>query len=389
MTRSLDSALARPLFAAMIALSLGALTVGCSSSESDSTPSGGDQQSAPSEPPSAPLPAPDVSPPAADPTPEASAEAEPVDLLHAVEAEVVASSAFRDSAVQVEHLVDGELETAWNSASGDLEGAWLELQVPSEANVTALDMTAGFTKVSRGRDLFTGNHRVRRVRVTRDGAEVGTYELDTDSRELQRLPVNGPGGRYRIELIELIAGGHQSWREACVSEIRLLGRAPSAEAGTHQPTARIATEAERGGPSDGGPSDGGPADGGSGPAAPTLAEADGLRLTELATCTGVENATPVDPRQRFTQGEDERVYCFVRVQNQRTEETTLFLGWEEQGQTPSGPGREVRVPARPRFGTYAFLTTGRRSGPWRCVIRTASGEEIGSIDFEILEPSEP
>ena len=116
-----------------------------------------------------------------------------------------------------------------------------------------------------------------------------------------------------------------------------------------------------------------------------MSEADGLRVTTLATCTGVESASPVDPRQRFSQGSDERVYCFFRLQNPEARATQVTMTWEQPGHPPQGSPREIDVPARQRFGYYAYLTTGQRSGPFQCVIRTQQGSVIGRIDFEITE----
>jgi hypothetical protein len=173
--------------------------------------------------------------PTPEPAPPGQA-AGTTDLLRAVETTVVTSSAYRDRSTQVGRLLDGDLATAWNSRTGDLAGAWIEVSLPANATVTTIALTAGFTApASDGRDLYTGNHRVSRVRVLRDGQAVGTYPLDVASRALQRLPVSGPGGVYRIVLDTLTPGSREDWREACVSELRVLGRAPDAEPGRRFP----------------------------------------------------------------------------------------------------------------------------------------------------------
>jgi hypothetical protein len=138
-------------------------------------------------------------------------------------------------------LVDGSLETAWNSRTGDLTGAWIEVRLPDDATVTSIGMTAGFTHVSPRADLFPGNHRVARVRVLHDGAEVGTYPLDPELRTLQSLPVTGGGGVWRIELAELRPGTRTDWQEACVSELVVMGNAPGARVGAHRPVLSIGT----------------------------------------------------------------------------------------------------------------------------------------------------
>lgn len=161
--------------------------------------------------------------------------AAPVDLLRSVRTDLAVSTAYRNDVSQAAHLVDGNLETAWNSRSGDLVGAWIEVRLPATASVTSIGMTAGFTKRGDATDLFTGNHRVARVRVLRDGAEVAVLSLDPEARELQTLPVEGPGGVYRIEVAEVVAGSRSSWRETCVSELRIFGRDAGAQEGARFP----------------------------------------------------------------------------------------------------------------------------------------------------------
>jgi len=167
-------------------------------------------------------------------------DAEPVDLLRAVPTAVAVSSAYRDSDAQAANLVDGDLETAWNSRTGELAGAWVALRVPADARVTAIEMTAGYTKVTERADLFTGNHRVARVRVTRGGETVAEAALDPESRQLQAVPIEGGGGGdFRVEIVELVAGSRDDWRETCISELRVLGHAPDAEPGRHAPRTAI------------------------------------------------------------------------------------------------------------------------------------------------------
>jgi len=152
------------------------------------------------------------------------------DLLRAVSTDVAVSSVYRDQRTQVASLVDGDLETAWNSRTGDLAGAWIEVRVPESAEVTAIAMTVGFTRSSREGDLFVGNHRIRRVRVLHGGTVVGEFPLDVESRALQSLPVRGAGGTYRIEIVDVLPGDRAAWRETCVSELRVMGR----DAGAHE-----------------------------------------------------------------------------------------------------------------------------------------------------------
>jgi hypothetical protein len=170
----------------------------------------------------------------------AGASAQPVDLLHAVRADVAVSSAYRDRAPQAGLLIDGDLETAWNSRTGDLAGAWIEVRLPAEASVSGIAMTVGFTHRTDQRDLFTGNQRVARVRVLREGQVVlAEHAFDTSSRELQTIPVQGAGGVWRVEVLAMQVGDRSDWRETCVSELRVMGTAPNAVAGAQFPRVAV------------------------------------------------------------------------------------------------------------------------------------------------------
>jgi hypothetical protein len=164
-----------------------------------------------------------------------SAQAQSIDLLHAVSSEVAVSSVYRNQAEQAEALVDGSLDTAWNSRSGELTTSWIEFRVPASARVASVDLTVGFTKMLGRTDLFVGNHRVRRVRVLREGTLVREQLLNTELRELQSVPINAQGGVFRIEIAETIAGTRRDWREVCVSELRVMGSDPSARPGARFP----------------------------------------------------------------------------------------------------------------------------------------------------------
>lgn len=174
-----------------------------------------------------------------------------LDLLHAVPATVVVSSAYRDEARQAPRLVDGDLESAWNSRTGDLVGAWVEFQLPVEATVREVLLTVGFPRQQGALDLFTANQRIAEVRVSRGETTIGTFPLDVTSRELQRIAVSGDGGIYRITVTRVTAGSRSDWREAIISELRVMGTAAGAAEGAHTPSVRVAdaraaAEVERG-----------------------------------------------------------------------------------------------------------------------------------------------
>ena len=59
------------------------------------------------------------------------------------------------------------------------------------------------------------------------GALVREVDLDPEVRAPQDLPIDGPGGDYKIEVLATIAGSKPTWREVCVSELDVLGTAPA------------------------------------------------------------------------------------------------------------------------------------------------------------------
>jgi hypothetical protein len=157
-----------------------------------------------------------------------------VDLLRVVPSTVAVSSSVDNPRDFPEHLVDGKLETAWNGRTGDLHG-WMGFSVPADAHVDHVEIVPGYAHTSKtGVDLFLANHRIAKVRVSRASATApSTSEgfvvlreasLDTSKRELQSIPIDAEGGRFRIEVLETVPGTRASWRELTVSELRVMGR---------------------------------------------------------------------------------------------------------------------------------------------------------------------
>lgn len=118
---------------------------------------------APAQPPPVTSPAVTPAPDAAIvPPPAAAASQTPiVDLLQSVATDVAVSSVYRDETAQVGRLADGDLESAWNSRTGDLVGAWIDVRLPATAAVTSIAMTAGFTRRTDSGDLYTEGERRR------------------------------------------------------------------------------------------------------------------------------------------------------------------------------------------------------------------------------------
>lgn len=160
-----------------------------------------------------------VAPPTA---PTRVAKIEP-NLLDIVPSKVAVSSAVQNPRDFPEHLVDGRLDTAWNSKTGDLVGGWIAFRVPKDAKVRRVEMIVGYDKVKGDVDLFTANHRVKSVTLSRDGKKVLDHTFDTNKRALQAINVDGPGGDYEIKVTATEPGTNKTWKELVVSELRVVG----------------------------------------------------------------------------------------------------------------------------------------------------------------------
>jgi len=171
----------------------------------------------------------------------AAAKAQPViDLLHSVECTVAVSSKVDNPKDFPEHLVDGKSETAWNSRTGDLEG-WIAFRVPSVSRVKRIELTVGFVRVGADkRDLFTMNHRIEKVRLSRAGTLVKEITLDPDKRGMQGFDVDEAGGDFELKVLSTKPGTEKKWKELTVSEFRVLGIANGAtENPSHLPKMAI------------------------------------------------------------------------------------------------------------------------------------------------------
>jgi len=144
-----------------------------------------------------------------------------VNLLLRTDAHVTLSSRVDNPRDYPEHLVDGKPSTAWNGKTGDLN-AWIEVKLDPRVHVTAIAITAGFDKG----DLFEKNLRITKLRVERDGKTLRDVDLDPADRRPQRIPLDAPGGTFKLTVLETRAGTNPKWREIVVSELAFLGTAP-------------------------------------------------------------------------------------------------------------------------------------------------------------------
>lgn len=186
--------------------------------------------------------------PVADAPAPPDASAPLTELLHAVPATVRVSSKVKNKAIKPQHLVDRDLQTAWNSMTGDLHGAWVEVEVPEGATVEELRLTVGHTGTGKkGEDYFAMNPRIRRVIVTADGAEQPPIELDPALRALQTIKVHATTS-VRVTVEAYVLGAKKAWREIAISELEAWGTPPP---GLGPPTKALVPTVEVGEPPDG------------------------------------------------------------------------------------------------------------------------------------------
>lgn len=136
---------------------------------------------------------------------------------------VAVSSTVDNAKIRPDHLVDGKLDTAWNSVTGETN-PWIAVRIPAGAHVTAIKMTAGFTAVdTKLGDLFTENIRIQKVALSRDGKRLLETTLDIENRGMQTLAINAGGGDYRIDVLATVPGSKKTWKEVAVSELEVWG----------------------------------------------------------------------------------------------------------------------------------------------------------------------
>lgn len=159
-----------------------------------------------------------------------------VNLLTSAPSTIAVSSTVDNATIRPEHIADGKLDTAWNSATGQIIGAWVEVRVPAGARIKQIKLTPGFAAVDRRLgDLFTKNARIRALRLSHAGRPIKDVILDPTRRTLQTIDVDLPGGDLRLEVLAAEPGSKKAWREACISELEVWGTLPG---GAAAPTKR-------------------------------------------------------------------------------------------------------------------------------------------------------
>ena len=190
-------------------------------------------QRQPGPPPPAPIAAAGDAPAITDAAPL-------VELLHATPSTIRVSSRVANAKIAPEHIADRDPSTAWNSRTGDLVGAWIDVDVGA-AHISELRLVVGHTgKGVNGEDYFTMNPRIRRVSVLRDGNVIAKATLDIEHRDLQTIALPAPASHVRLRVDEVMPGTKRGWRETCVAELEAWGDLPpGATVGKHVPAVDV------------------------------------------------------------------------------------------------------------------------------------------------------
>lgn len=106
--------------------------------------------------------------------------------------------------------------------NGDGRGQWLEAEFEHPTRIRGIRVAAGWLSQTRGGlDLFTANARIRTLRVTADGRELGRWNTQDGQREIVVAGIDVRATRFRFELVEMWPG--QRFQDATISEVAFVG----------------------------------------------------------------------------------------------------------------------------------------------------------------------
>lgn len=142
---------------------------------------------------------------------------ENINLLKSSQTQIIVSSTLNPRTAGPAKLNDGDVNTAWTSAPGDMRNAWLAIDVPDSAQVTSLRLTSGHL------GQFEKLPRIKKLRIIRDNTPLGEFDIDPESPELQEIPVKSQGGLFKIEILDVLRGKRKKINKVTISELELWG----------------------------------------------------------------------------------------------------------------------------------------------------------------------
>ncbi|MEM6962535.1 MAG: DUF2914 domain-containing protein [Myxococcota bacterium] len=115
---------------------------------------------------------------------------------------------------------------------------------------------------------------------------------------------------------------------------------------------------------------------------PKLQEVHSLKLTRLSIATSIEEREPVGASSEF-QANPERLFAFLQVRNDRTEDVRVVVTFEHSSGLVTGNATLTVPPDQPRWRTWASSRNIRRTGTWTAVVKTEDGSTLGTLPFQV------
>lgn len=110
-----------------------------------------------------------------------------------------------------------------------------------------------------------------------------------------------------------------------------------------------------------------------------------LAVKKIVIGTGVEKSAraPVGVAESFKQGEFEKLYAFVELEN-KGEEAEVVVSFDPPSDQPDKGNVRLAVGTSPRWRTWATSRGIDERGTWTAVVSTADGRELARESFEVL-----
>jgi hypothetical protein len=107
------------------------------------------------------------------------------------------------------------------------------------------------------------------------------------------------------------------------------------------------------------------------------------RLVRFELAESVVEHEPQGVSTRFSQRSTPRVFAFLEVQNDGGKPTTLDVAFDPMDTDVVSTLLTLEIPSVRRWRTQVFMHTAA-PGKYRAVLVSASGEELGGRDFEVV-----
>jgi hypothetical protein len=111
------------------------------------------------------------------------------------------------------------------------------------------------------------------------------------------------------------------------------------------------------------------------------AQANDLKITEMAVTTKVVKGNPIDSVWRISSSSVKTLYCFTRISAPKGTDTTIKHVWYLDGKVV----HEDEMPVKgSHWRTYSSKTVEKgMSGDWRCVAQDEDGNVLKSVSFKM------